>query len=143
MPAWRASCRIAASGLAILPSTSCGIGCGGETVSPPIVLAVVKAVLTPWRHFPGMVARKRLRSALSALCLYVAVAGLIGYFYVNAYSGNNGLRAKQGLDMQIAQLTIELNTLKAERMVWERRVALLKPENLDPDMLEERARALL
>jgi cell division protein FtsB len=90
-----------------------------------------------------MVARKWLRSVVTALCLYLGVAALIGYFWVNAYSGNNGLRAKQNLDMQIAQLTVEANVLKADRAIWERRVALLKSESLDPDMLDERARALL
>jgi len=30
-----------------------------------------------------------------------------------------------------------------ERAQWQRRVNLLKPENIDPDMLDERARALL
>jgi cell division protein FtsB len=90
-----------------------------------------------------MVARKRLRSAVTALCLYVGVAGLIGYFWVNAYSGNNGLRAKKRLDLQIAQLTVEVKALKAERATWERRVALRKSESLDPDMLDERARMLL
>ena len=80
---------------------------------------------------------------LTALCLYVAVALLIGYFWVNAYSGNHGLRAKLNLDLQIAQLTVEEAALKAERTTWERRVTLLKSESLDPDMLDERARALL
>ena len=41
-----------------------------------------------------MVTRKRLRSILSALGLYVMAGLLIGYFGVNAYSGNHGLRAK-------------------------------------------------
>src|SRR4051812_21248967 len=90
-----------------------------------------------------MVTRTRLRSVLTTLCLYIGVAGLIGYFWANAYSGNNGLRAKQNLDLQIAQLTIEANMLKADRATWERRVALLKSESLDPDMLDERARFLL
>jgi cell division protein FtsB len=90
-----------------------------------------------------MVTRRRLRSFLTALALYVGAALLIGYFGVNAYTGNHGLRAKQDLDQQIAQLTVELTTLKAERMGWERRVSLLKSDNLDPDMLDERARALL
>ena len=90
-----------------------------------------------------MVSRKWLRSVLSALCLYVGVALLICYFWINAYTGNNGLRAQLNLDLQIAQLTIESNALKAERMTWERRVVLLKAESLDPDMLDERARALL
>jgi cell division protein FtsB len=90
-----------------------------------------------------MVTRKRFRTVLNALALYTIAAAVIGYFGFNAYSGNRGLRAKQDLDQQIAQLTAELTTLKAERGSWERRVALLKPESIDPDMLDERARALL
>ena len=90
-----------------------------------------------------MVTRHRLRSILTALALYVIAALIIGYFGVNAYTGNRGLRAKQDLDQQIGQLTVELTALKAERTTWERRVALLKSDSLDPDMLDERARALL
>jgi len=90
-----------------------------------------------------MVTRQRLRSVLTALGLYVAAALFIGYFGVNAFTGNHGLRAKQDLDLQIAQLTVERDALKADRATWERRVALLKSDSLDPDMLDERARALL
>jgi cell division protein FtsB len=90
-----------------------------------------------------MVTRKRLRSFLTALGLYVGVALLIGYFGVNAYTGNHGLRARQDLDQQIAQLTVELSALKAERVNWDRRVSLLKSDSLDPDLLDERARSLL
>ena len=90
-----------------------------------------------------MVTRRRLRSFLTALGLYVGAALLIGYFGVNAYTGNHGLKARQDLDQQIAQLSVELSALKAERAIWERRVSLLKSESLDPDLLDERARALL
>ena len=90
-----------------------------------------------------MVTRKRLRSILTTLGLYVMAALLIGYFGVNAYSGNHGLKAKEDLDQQIAALSADLDRLKPERAQWERRVALLRPDRLDPDMLDERARALL
>jgi cell division protein FtsB len=90
-----------------------------------------------------MVTRNRFRAVLNALALYSLAAALIGYFGVNAYNGNYGLRAKQDLDQQIAELSGELATLKAERGSWERRVSLLKPESIDPDMLDERARTLL
>ena len=90
-----------------------------------------------------MVTRKRLRAVLNALALYTIAALVIGYFGVNAYSGNHGLRARQDLDQQIAQLSDELGSLKAERANWERRVVLLRPESIDPDMLDERARVLL
>ena len=90
-----------------------------------------------------MVTRRRLRTVLTALGLYVGAALLIGYFGVNAYTGNHGINARQGLDVQMARLTSERDVLRAERQRWERRVALLKSQSLDPDMLDERARALL
>jgi cell division protein FtsB len=90
-----------------------------------------------------MVTRKRLRSILNALALYVLAGLLIGYFGVNAFSGNHGLNAKQDIEQQIAALSAELAKLHVERNQWERRVALLKSRGLDPDMLDERARALL
>jgi cell division protein FtsB len=90
-----------------------------------------------------MVTRKRLRSVLTALGLYVCAALLIGYFGINAFTGNRGLNARQNLDMQIAKLVAERDVLKAERIQWERRVALLSGQHIDPDMLDERARALL
>jgi cell division protein FtsB len=90
-----------------------------------------------------MVTRKRLRSILSALGLYVMAALLIGYFGVNAFSGNHGLKAKQDIDQQTASLSGDLARLQIERRQWERRIALLKSGKLDPDMLDERARALL
>ena len=90
-----------------------------------------------------MVTRKRLRSILTALGLYVLVALLVGYFGVNAFSGNHGLKAKQDLEQQVASLSTELGQLQRERKQWERRIALLKSRGLDPDMLDERARALL
>src|SRR5262245_25833914 len=90
-----------------------------------------------------MVTRRRLRSFLTALGLYLGAALLIGYFGVNAYTGNHGLKARHHLDQQIDQLSVELAALKAERATWERRISLLKSESLDPDLPHERARALL
>ncbi len=90
-----------------------------------------------------MVTRKHLRSILTALGLYVMAALLIGYFGINAFSGNHGLKAKQDIDQQVAALSNELTRLQHERRQWERRIALLKSDQLDPDMLDERARALL
>jgi cell division protein FtsB len=90
-----------------------------------------------------MVTRKRLRTVLTALALYTLAALLIGYFGVNAFSGNRGLKAQQDIDRQMASLGEELDRLKTEHAQWQRRIALLKSGNLDPDMLDERARALL
>ena len=35
------------------------------------------------------------------------------------------------------------DAVKAERAVWQRRGSLLKSDNIDPDLLDERARLLL
>jgi len=90
-----------------------------------------------------MVIRPRIRAFLTALGLYAVAALFIGYFGVNAYTGKNGINARQGLDQQIADLAGEVERVKAERARWELRVALLKADRIDPDMLDERARQLL
>jgi cell division protein FtsB len=90
-----------------------------------------------------MVIRPRLRRFLAALGLYCLAALFIGYFGINAYTGKYGLKARQNLDQQIADLVRDLDAAKAERMRWENRVALLHTDQIDPDMLDERARTLL
>jgi len=90
-----------------------------------------------------MIVRKRLRSVLAALGLYAAAALLIGYFGVNAYTGARGLKANQDLAQQMSELTGELAGLKRARARWEHRVSLLRSDAIDPDLLDERARAML
>ncbi|HEX2654908.1 MAG TPA: septum formation initiator family protein [Xanthobacteraceae bacterium] len=90
-----------------------------------------------------MVSRTKLRNALTAIGLYIAAALLIGYFGVNAYTGARGLKAKQDLVLQHEELSRELAKLKIERAEWEHRVSLLRSDKVDPDLLEERARAML
>ena len=90
-----------------------------------------------------MVTHRRRRSILTAFALYILAAAFIGYFAVNAFTGNHGLRAQQDLDQQMTSIKDELDALKSERAEWEQRVSLLRPDRIDPDMLEERGRALL
>src|SRR5262249_11244811 len=90
-----------------------------------------------------MVTRKRLRAVLNALALYTIAALAIGYFSFNAYSGNRGLRSRQDLDQQIVDLSAELEALEAGCAGWDHRGSLLRPESIDPDMLDERAWVLL
>src|ERR1700746_2429412 len=80
----------------------------------------------------GMVTRKRLRRILNTLALYALAALLIGYFGVNAYNGDRGLKAKEDIERQMATLNAELDRLKAEQAQWERRVVLLQPRALAP-----------
>jgi cell division protein FtsB len=90
-----------------------------------------------------MVTHRRRRAILTVLGLYSCAALFIGYFGVNAFTGAYGLRAQADLDHELAVMQKELTHLKAKRTVWERRVSLLRADRIDPDMLDERARALL
>ena len=90
-----------------------------------------------------MVSRTRLKSILTGLALYTMAALMVGYFGVNAYTGKYGLNARQELDQEIIALTSELARLKRERAQGEQRVSLLRSNGVDPDMLDERARAVL
>jgi cell division protein FtsB len=87
-----------------------------------------------------MIARTRLGQFFRALLLHAIAASLIGYFALQAFQGNYGLDARKGYEEDITRLTRERDELKAERKDLERRVALLKPESIDPDMVEELAR---
>ena len=90
-----------------------------------------------------MVTHRRRRVVLTVLGLYGFAALFIGYFGVNAFTGAHGLRAQADLDKQLVAMQQELGQLKAQRAVWEKRVSLLRSDRIDPDILDERARALL
>jgi cell division protein FtsB len=90
-----------------------------------------------------MVSHRHRRTILTVLGLYVFAALFIGYFGMHAFSGDRGLRAQQDLEQQLAAMKGELAGLKAERAHWARKVSLLRADRIDPDMLDERARALV
>jgi cell division protein FtsB len=90
-----------------------------------------------------MVSRRRARGILTALGLYIVAAALIGYFGFHAFNGQRGLHARHQIDQQMAELTAELERLRIERAQWDRKVALLRPDKIDPDTLDEQARLLL
>lgn len=91
----------------------------------------------------AMMLRRRFRNALIALCFYAAAGGVVSYFWWHAHNGERGLHAKAGFKVRIVQLNEDIAAAKKEKAEWERRVALLRAENLDRDLLEERARVLL
>jgi cell division protein FtsB len=87
-----------------------------------------------------MVVRTRLGRFFQGLVLYLGAAALIGYFAFHAYHGNHGIVAKRAFEQEAAKLDRERTEARAEREAWERRIALLRPESLDPDLVEELAR---
>jgi cell division protein FtsB len=81
----------------------------------------------------------RLRSLIFPLL----ACGAGGYFGYHLEIGDHGLEARADLERRKQVLEGELAGLKEVRQRLERDVALLRPESLDPDMLDERARAIL
>ena len=90
-----------------------------------------------------MVVRKRARKILIPLVLYGISAGVVGYFLHHAHTGARGLEAKRHYKVQAFKLNQELEAVKTERGEWERRIALLRSDQIDRDLLEERARITL
>ena len=82
-----------------------------------------------------MVSHRRRRTFLTVLGLYVFAALFIGYFGMHS--------CQRFTPPRVVVMKSELNGLKAERAHWERRVSLLRADRIDPDMLDERARALV
>lgn len=68
---------------------------------------------------------------------------LVGYFAYHIIEGERGLPAWQHLSDEVVKAEMTLAALKEERMKLERRVSLLRPDGLDLDLLEERARVML
>ncbi len=79
----------------------------------------------------------------TAFIFPLLACGAAGYFGYNLQIGDHGLKARAELEGRKEVLEGELAGLKDVRARLERDVALLRPESLDPDMLDERARAIL
>ena len=90
-----------------------------------------------------MVVRRRARKILIPLALYGVSGLMVGYFVHHAQSGARGLEAKRQLKIQAYEISKELEVLKTQRAEWERRIALLRSDQIDRDLLEERSRTLL
>jgi cell division protein FtsB len=67
----------------------------------------------------------------------------VTYFSFHAVQGDRGLMSWLKLHQHIEVASVSLKEITKEQIELERRVRLLHPESLDPDMLEERARIML
>ena len=83
--------------------------------------------------------RRQARQIVASL-LGISV---IGYFAYHAIEGERGLRSYFALKHQIELARVEWEAARSERRIIEQRVAALRPNSLDLDMLDERARQVL
>lgn len=90
-----------------------------------------------------MSAARRIQQGLRAIVPPVLLLTLVGYFGWSATQGERGLQSYALRQAQLVSAYAEFNRTEHERDIIERRVAALRGARLDPDMVDERARALL
>jgi len=83
---------------------------------------------------------KRRGRVLLAPTIFLTITGYFGW---NAIQGDRGLVAYAQRQELLRQVVADQTAAKAERDGWETRVSGLRARHLDPDTLDERARAML
>jgi cell division protein FtsB len=80
---------------------------------------------------------------LRSLAFPVVTLGLAAYFGYYLIYGNHGVLNLARVQQQIELKQTQLDRVRSQREALEHRVSLLRPESVDPDMLEEQARSRL
>jgi cell division protein FtsB len=83
---------------------------------------------------------KRRARIMVAPAIFLTITGYFGW---NATQGDRGLVAYAQRQDLLRQVVTDQAAAKTERDGWETRVAGLRARHLDPDTLDERARAML
>ena len=86
---------------------------------------------------------RQVKSRRRQYVVWAVVAVVTGYFGYHTTYGRHGILSMQDLELRHGELVAKRDRLLEEKAFLEHRVSLLRPESLDPDMLDERARLLL
>lgn len=86
---------------------------------------------------------RRIKLFLRSLVAPTLFLSLVGYFGWSATQGDRGLQSYALRQVQLKQVQADLRRTETDRDNLERRVAGLRKQRLDPDTLDERARAML
>lgn len=86
---------------------------------------------------------REIRRRARQIVPQVLLACTLGYFAYHTIQGERGVLAWLRLEKELRIAQAEAAVLASERARLEHRVRLLRPDSLDPDMLEERARRIL
>jgi cell division protein FtsB len=86
---------------------------------------------------------RRIKQAARSIAAPTVFLALVGYFGWNATQGDRGLQAYAMRQEQLKSVQADLKRAETDRDLLERRVAGLHTQRLNPDTLDERARAML
>lgn len=84
-----------------------------------------------------------IRSRAKQAVVPVLAALVVGYLSYHMVQGQYGVLAYLHLNAKVERAEVLRAELSHQRETLEARVALLRPDSLDRDMLEERARIML
>ena len=90
-----------------------------------------------------MVVFREMRRRVRVLIGPVLGLALTGYFAYHLVEGDRGLRAWVRLNHDMRAARDNLAAVDAERAVLDRRVADMRPDHVDPDLLDEEIRRQL
>lgn len=68
---------------------------------------------------------------------------MLGYFGWHAFEGPRSYPYRDGLEGKVVVLDQKFQVLQKERVRLEHKVGLLRPDSIDPDLLDELARGQL
>lgn len=77
------------------------------------------------------------------LAVTLGCVALLAFFSWHGFQGPRGLHYRDVQFAKLAKLEAELAVETTQKVVMEAKVALMRPESVDPDMLEELARSQL
>lgn len=83
------------------------------------------------------------RQVLFSLVLFSVAGSVTSYFVWHAVHGQRGLKTGEEYEQKLTQLKFERDMLKMQRLQFERRLALIKGEKVDADILEDEVRKTL
>ncbi len=84
-----------------------------------------------------------LRMRRFDLIVTCVCCAMLGYFGWHAFKGPRGYPYRDQLQLKAASLEGRFETEQQDRIRLEKKVGLLRPDSIDPDILEELARSEL
>src|ERR1051325_11378050 len=90
-----------------------------------------------------MIVLREMRRRAKVLVAPVFGLALTGYFAYHLIEGDRGLRAWLRITQELRLAKQNLTTIAAERAALEHRVSHMRPDHVDPDLLDAQVRKTL
>jgi len=84
-----------------------------------------------------------LRRTFFDFTVTLACLSLLGFVVWHGYYGSRSLDKSKALEARVETLTASLDAIRSEREALEAHVRLLRPDGIDPDLVEQLAREQL